>query len=789
MRAGGAYVPLDPEYPEQRLSFMMADAGLTILLTQSHLLDSLPEDRPEIVITLDDAADLVVERVDNPLSVTNELNLAYCIYTSGSTGRPKGAMNTHAGICNRLQWMRSAYPLTTRDRVLQKTTFSFDVSIWEMFWPLITGARLVMARPGGHRDIAYLMSLIREQAITAMQFVPSMLQVFLEEEGVEACNSLKRVVCSGEALLFDLQQRFFARLPEVELYNLYGPTETAVGVSSWACNATSDSGVVPIGKPIANTEMYILDRQMNPVPVGVAGELYIGGVQLARGYLSKPELTARRFVPHPFAYDGGERLYRTGDLATFQADGSIRYLGRLDHQVKIRGYRIELGEIESALAAHQSIRDVSVIVREDIADDKRLVAYIVPRTSVSFDELRGYLHQLLPEFMIPAAFVVLDKLPLTPNGKLDRRALPAPEESGEDRKTEFVGPRDDLEVQLVRIWQEVLNVCPVSVRDNFFDRGGHSLLAVRLLSRIRRVLGIDLPLSIFFKQQPTIEQLAAHIRQQAEAEQQKYSPLVEMKRGTVGSPFFCIHPAGGNVLCYARLARHLGPNQSVYGLEAHGVHPEQSPLTSVEEMAASYITAIRAVQPIGPYQLGGWSMGGIVAYEMAQQLQAQREEVSLLALFDTWAPASVRALGEPDELSLMVLFAQDMGLSWQELEVSLEEMAKLNSQDQLAHVLELAIAAGVLPPDIEQSQMARFYRVFKINVRAVSNYIPRPLRGRVTLLKAEELLQGSGPGDDWEELALDGLEVHMVPGNHFTTIREPYVRALAQSLARCMANS
>jgi thioesterase domain-containing protein/acyl carrier protein len=390
--------------------------------------------------------------------------------------------------------------------------------------------------------------------------------------------------------------------------------------------------------------------------------------------------------------------------------------------------------------------------------------------------------------MSPSTFVVLDELPLTPNGKLDRRALPEPEQSGDDLKAQFLGPRDDLELQLVQIWQDVLNVRSIGVRDNFFDRGGHSLLAVRLLSRIRQTLDVDLPLSVFFKQEPTIEHLATHIRQHSDRETHEFSPLVEIQRGAFGPPFFCVHPSGGNILCYARLARHLGRDQAVYGLEARGVDARQSPLTSVEEMAASYIVAIQTVQPAGPYQLGGWSMGGVVAYEMAQQLQAQGQEVSLLALIDTSVPATERS-AEPDEISLMVSFAQDMGLFWQDLEISFEEMLQLNSEQQLAHLLELAIAASVVPPDIERAQIERLYHVFKTNVRAMLDYTPQPLQGRITLFKAEEPLPGSSRRNSWQDFASEGVEVYAVPGNHFTMIREPHVRVLAKNVARCIANA
>jgi amino acid adenylation domain-containing protein len=793
LKAGGAYVPLDPDYPQQRLSFMMADAGMNVLLTQHDLLDMLPEERPAIVIALDAEAEaLASESFVNPPSVVSGENLAYGIYTSGSTGQPKGALNTHLGICNRLHWMQAAYGLTSADRVLQKTTFSFDVSVWEFFWPLVTGARLVMARPAGHRDSAYLMRVICEQQITTMHFVPSMLQVFLEEEGVESCRrSLKRVVCSGEALPFDLQERFFATLEEVELHNLYGPTEAAVDVTWWACERDSRSGVVPIGKPIANTEMYILDRHMNPVPVGVSGELYIGGVQLARGYLNRPDLTAERFVPHPFSPKGGERLYRTGDLARCQPDGNIRYIGRLDHQVKIRGFRVELGEIETALNSHRSIRDACVIVRQVVTGDQRLVAYLVTDDEwlPTNELLRGYLQERLPDYMIPSAFVLLPQLPLTPSGKLDRRALPSPGRDAEEIDAQLIGPRDALELQLAQFWQEVLNVRAAGVRDNFFERGGHSLLAVRLLARIRKSLGVELPLSLLF-QNPTIEHLALHIRQQPGGARQQFSPLVQIQRGTSETNLFFVHPSGGHVLCYAPLTQHLGIEHSFYGLQAHGLDAAQTALLSIEEMATSYVEAIRAMQPEGPYLLGGWSMGGLVAFEMAQQLLAQEQPVSLLALIDTMAPTPEARLAEPDEISLMVSFARDLGLSWEDLRVSPDELLQLNPAQQLAHVLELATAGNVLPPDIEPSQIERLYAVFKTNFRAMLNYTPQSLRGQITLFKAEEAMTMQGDSrSGWEDYALEGMELLHVPGDHFTMVREPNVKVLAAHLARCVVKA
>ncbi|HEY0728016.1 MAG TPA: amino acid adenylation domain-containing protein, partial [Pyrinomonadaceae bacterium] len=386
LKSGAAYVPLDPSYPSARLAFMLADARLPVLLTQKHLLDELPSAHGAQVICLDiEREELDRESRDNLSAEVSGANLAYVIYTSGSTGKPKGAMNTHRGIVNRLLWMQDAYHLTAEDQVLQKTPFSFDVSVWEFFWPLLTGARLVMARPGGHQESDYLVKLIagaesaRAPGGWTLHFVPSMLAVFLEEPGVSECaGSLRRVICSGEALSPDLMERFFERLPGVELHNLYGPTEAAVDVTYWACDRNSERRTVPIGRPIANTQIYILDREQRPVPVGVAGELYIGGVNLGRGYLGRAALTAEKFVPHPFAKKPGGRLYRTGDLARFRADGEVEFLGRLDHQVKVRGLRIELGEIEVAVAEHEAVRECVVVAREDTPNDVRLVAYLVP---------------------------------------------------------------------------------------------------------------------------------------------------------------------------------------------------------------------------------------------------------------------------------------------------------------------------------------------------------------------------------------------------------------------------
>jgi amino acid adenylation domain-containing protein len=518
LKAGGAYLPLDPAYPQERLRFMVRDGGARVVLTQGHVWRGQQQDPTggvERVLRMDEQWDEVATQSAQAVhsGVSGE-HLAYVIYTSGSTGTPKGAMNSHRAICNRLLWMQEAYQLRPDDRVLQKTPFSFDVSVWEFFWPLLTGSRLVMARPGGHLDNAYLIETIRAQRITTLHFVPSMLHAFLEEAEAGTCRSLRRVICSGETLSAALQQRFFARVDNCELHNLYGPTEAAVDVTYWKCRAEDESRSVPIGKPIANLHIYLLDGGGQPVPVGVSGELHIGGVGVGRGYLQRPELTAERFIPDPFSGAAGARLYRSGDLARHLADGNIEFVGRLDHQIKVRGLRIELGEIESVLSSHPEIRESVVVVQQERAEDQRLVAYIVGEPSPTSRELRGYLRERLPEYMVPQVYVVLEALPLTANGKVDRRALPRAESLGE-AGAEYVAPRNEVEAAITDIWQSVLGVERVGIHDNFFDLGGHSMLAIHIHRKINAALQCKLSVIDMF-QYPTVDSLATFLTQKVE---------------------------------------------------------------------------------------------------------------------------------------------------------------------------------------------------------------------------------------------------------------------------------
>ena len=509
LKAGGAYVPLDPEYPPERVAYMIEDTQVPVVLTQKHLENMLPTNRSS-VCCLDSDWDIIAkEMTENLISEVRPENLAYVIYTSGSTGRPKGVMNEHRGIVNRLLWMQDEYGLTEFDRVLQKTPFSFDVSVWEFFWPLLVGARLVVAQPGGHRDNAYLVDTLIKEGITTLHFVPSMLQAFLDEEGAEQCRGVRRVLCSGEALPYELQNKFYNKLGTAELHNLYGPTEAAVDVTYWRCRRDSDQAVVPIGRPVANTQIYILNNWMQSMPIGVPGELHIGGVQVARGYLNRPELTVEKFVPDPFSSQTGARLYKTGDLCRYLPDGSIEYLGRNDFQVKIRGLRIEIGEIETVLARHPALQQALVTAREDVPGDKRLVAYVVPKGKKipSVTMLRQYLKERLPEYMVPHAFVMLEKYPLTSSGKVDRKALPVPESSRPELEDAFVAPQTSNEKLLAGIWSQVLRIERVGIQDNFFELGGDSIMSFQVIAKAKQAGLRLIPRQIF--QYQTIAALAA----------------------------------------------------------------------------------------------------------------------------------------------------------------------------------------------------------------------------------------------------------------------------------------
>ncbi|MFG1938146.1 non-ribosomal peptide synthetase/MFS transporter [Micromonospora tulbaghiae] len=718
LKAGGAYLPLDPEYPADRLAFMVGDADAPVVLVQSHLRDVLP-DTGATVLELDDAAVWADQPGTDPGPTAGPEHLAYVIYTSGSTGRPKGVPNTHRGIVNRLDWMQKTYRLGADDAVLQKTPASFDVSVWEFFWPLRTGARLVLAKPGGHKDAGYLRDLLVSERITTAHFVPSMLTVFLAEDGVEAATALRRVICSGEELPLASAADFTARLPWCGLHNLYGPTEAAIDVTAWACEPDRLAQVtsVPIGAPIANLRLHVLDPSGAQCPVGVAGELHIGGVGLARGYHRRPALTAEKFVPDPYSDEPGARLYRTGDLARWvvgpEGAGVIEFLGRIDHQVKLRGLRIELGEIESALREQPGVTEATVIVREDSPGDKRLTAYLVGEAEHA--ALKTALKDTLPEYMVPAAFVTLDALPLTPNGKLDRKALPAPVVTRE-ASVALVEPRDDTERALAAIWSEVLGVDTLGIDDDFFDLGGHSMLATQVVAKIRkaelggRAVGV---MDLF--QQRTIRELAAFISGDAAQEGPRrllYELTKPIPAGKRVLTYVCVPYGGGSAIVYQPLADALPAGYGLWSLAIPGhdvgLSEDALPFDELTSRVADEILE-RVEGPIALY--GHCGVGSAILADVARKVEAAGRDL------------------EAVYIGAMFPFARPKGV----IAALRDRLERLSSNRHSASWLK---SMGVDTDELDPEQADRIISNMRADSRASEEYFTRLLDQQATKLRA-----------------------------------------------------
>jgi amino acid adenylation domain-containing protein len=811
LKAGGAYVPLDPSHPIERLSYVLDDAAPAIVLTQERLKDRLPKSDATI-ISLDGEWNEVATRASESLPAETlglrADHLAYVIYTSGSTGRPKGAMNEHRAVVNRLIWMQEQYRIDERDRVLQKTPFSFDVSVWEFFWTLMSGACLIVARPEGHRDPAYLTDLIEATGVTTLHFVPSMLKAFLEQHHRGRCPSVRHIVCSGEELSPSLQNKCLELLPHARLSNLYGPTECAVDVTAWECVADADCQRVPIGRPIANTRIYILDGHLEPVPLGEMGEIYIAGAGVGRGYWNRPELTAERFLPDPFDTDPQTRMYRTGDLGRWRPDGAIEYLGRNDHQVKIRGFRVELGEIEAQLARHSAVHEAVVLAREDVQGEKRLVAYVVPRdpsTPPRAEELRVHLKGSLPEYMVPSAFVALERLPTSPNGKLDRKALPAPDPASYPRR-QYQAPEGEVEKTLATIWQALLRVGQVSRDEDFFELGGHSLLAAEICSQVESRLGVELPLSALLEA-PTIERLAHRITGRKPGDS-----LVLIRTGEGGPPLFLIHDAFGETLLYRTLALRLDRRHSVYGLHPRTLPGVPMAHTRIPDMAAYYISKIMSVQPRGPYILGGICAGAVIAFEMALQLQARHERIALVGLLDaadTQAELKPyllarqridRVVGELGQ-SRAVSGIRRAGLIASRLGGKLVNFTKYLLRKEWRRLRDAVriwlcrtwLDRGRLPP-----RLLGRVPVITTYSYAASRYRPaRQFEGELVLFRATS---GIGldapfieffadPAFGWGRRGSRGVRVVDVPGGHTSMLQEPHVSLLAKRLQEAIDES
>ncbi|MBI3947384.1 MAG: amino acid adenylation domain-containing protein [Armatimonadetes bacterium] len=785
LKAGGAYVPLDPALPRDRLSLMVEDAGPVVIVTQERVRHSLPTS-DATTVCLDSEQETIAGEPDTaPVPDVAPHHLAYVIYTSGSTGKPKGVQVPHTGVVNVLQGLRMRLGLDETDVTLAPSTLSFDISVTELFLPLSVGARIVLVDRDTAMDGRRLAETMGRCGATLLQTTPATCRMLLDA-GWEGNPSLK-LVSGGETMPRELANRLLGKC--AALWNGYGPTETSIYATLQ--RVEPGDGSVPIGPPLPNYRAYVLDRNRRPVPVGVPGELYIGGVGVTRGYLNRPELTAEKFVASPLNVERSTfnvgRLYRTGDLVRWRADGTLDFLGRMDHQVKVRGFRIELGEIEAVLAQHPGVRQCVVLAREDGPGEKRLVAYVVPADGGASDGLlRAHLKAKLPEHMVPAAFVLLEKLPLTPNGKVDRRALPAPEPARPDASGGFVAPRTAIERELAAIWEEVLNTRPVGVTDDFFELGGYSLLSTRLLARIRKRFGEDLTLPDLYRA-PTVEGIARLLREGDRAG--AGSSLVPIQPDGTRPPFFCVHGALGDIAGFRDLAYSLGMDQPFYALQPRGLDGKEAPRTDLVEIADAYLAEVRSVQRSGPYFLGGYSFGGVVALEMAHRLREQGEEVRLVVLLDSFHPQAAALLPGAG------ITATRLSRKERRLLAPRERVPAGRRVAQAAERTEWWVKDRVKLAGLHLFQrlgrpLPRVLSAFRIRLaclEALRHHALTPYPGDVALFRVEE--HAARDRELWREAITGHLEAHPAGGDHWSMLSRPHVRSLADRLADCLARA
>jgi amino acid adenylation domain-containing protein len=818
LKAGAAYLPLDTGHPKDRLDFMLNDSGISILLSQNQLADKLPTDSAQ-VFYLDAEWDKISEyQNDNPLNLANPENLAYVIYTSGSTGKPKGTLITHSGVVNYLSWCVNAYDVALGNGCPVNSSLAFDATVTSFFSPLLVGKPLLLLPEEGEIE-ALCEVLSSKNKFSLVKITPAHLEILgnlLADNELE--GQTNALIIGGEALPGKGLQRWLKNATSTRIINEYGPTETVVGCCVFEVSKqTSLLKDIPIGRPIANTQMYILDANLQPVPVGVTGEIYIGGAGVARGYLNRPELAAERFISNPFSANPNSRLYKTGDLARYFSDGNIVFLGRSDHQVKIRGYRIELGEIESALSQHMYVQQCVVVAREDSPGDKRLVAYLVLKQAdaINTKELNRFLEKQLPEYMVPSHLVVLDKLPLTTNGKIDRAVLPLPDQQRPDLEQDFVGARNPLEKKLTKFFEQTLKINSIGIEDNIFELGMNSLQANRLFAQIKRTTGIQLPLSILF-QAPTIEQLSAYLeKKEANA---PWSSLVPIQPNGSRLPLFCVHGGHGTVLFYRELSQHLGTDQPVYGLQPKGLDGKQKFQKSIGEMAEHYIKEIRKINPEGPYLLSGYCFGGIVAFEMAQQLTSKGFKVLLLANFNAVSPTythplynNVSTLGNEKNVNTEIESKNDArfnlkkpaGLNYKEKYLSIPKKIKqkaINIIQQTRYkatfewkykiiyaYLKLIMAAytGYESLGLKSPEAVRKYYFVSKNTDMVSAYKPAPYPGRLTIFRSPGLFPDPHLG--WSDFVTGEIKTFDIPGEHTDRrqiMNEPFVQGTAKELKK-----
>jgi amino acid adenylation domain-containing protein len=784
LKAGAAYVPLDPAYPPQRLAGILGDARPSLVVTERHFADLLT-DFPGRLLFLDDGRD------DGPtpdLPAATGEELAYVIFTSGSTGRPKGVPVRHRNVTALFDGTRPLFGFDQTDIWTLFHSAAFDFSVWELWGALLYGGRLVVVPRETSRSPQAFLDLLVSERVTLLNQTPSAFRQLIRAEESRAAPAdlaLRFVIFGGEALALPALRPWVERHGDERprLVNMYGITETTVHVTHRRITrADLDGGKGSvIGGPIPGWTVRLLGPDGEPVPDGGAGEIVVGGAGVAAGYLNRPGLTAERFLPGP----SGSRVYRSGDLARWLPDGDLEYLGRADHQVKVRGFRIELLEIEAVLCRHPAVRETAAVAREDEPDEKQLVAYVVPadRADLDLRELRAFVRERLPDYMVPATFVVLDRLPTTAHGKVDRGRLPAPapERPGGPG---FVAPATDTERRLQRLWEDVLRVRPVGVRDDFFELGGDSVRAMELSEAVRRAFGRPLDPAALVRG-PTVAEMAMTLERP-----DRPAVLVPLQPRGSRPPFFCVHPLGGQVLGYRVLARHLGDDQPFYGLQARTWDGEPEPFESLEERAARYLAEVRRVRPVGPYHLGGYSLGAMIAFEMARQLARQGHAVALLAAIDDGpSPTDGGAAGAATGiLANLPVWLRHQLLRRRWRTVLADVRRKLR-------VFTRRLGPGRRAPvDLEAvldvSRYGDAYRQTLANhCRALAAYRPGPYPGRVTLLRARtQALFGPHQFDlGWGRLAAGGVDVRVIPGDHDSIIVEPDVRSLAWELAAALA--
>lgn len=775
LKAGAAYLPIDPSTPIARARFMLEEARVTLLLTEEERLPQF--DAPAFpILTITRAWELLDTEASDPLPkvVTPEYP-AYLIYTSGSTGTPRGVIINHKALLNLIFWHQQTFAITYQDRATQLANLGFDASVSEI-WPYLTeGAQLFLIDEETRLSPPLLLNWLADRHITVCFLSTALTDMVLQMEW-PAHIRLRFLLTGGDRLHHTLPNE-----TRCTLINQYGPTENTV-IASWVAlpAGQSLSRLPSIGRPMSNTQLYVLNRAGEIQPIGVAGELFIGGQGVAQGYLGKPDPTAERFLPDPFSKQPGVRLYRTGDLARYLPDGTLEFLGRCDQQIKLRGFRIEIGEIEALLLNHPEVREAVVVLHERPSEEKHLIAYIVPHEEgrLTVEQICAALKEHAPDYMLPSFFSFLPTLPLTAHGKVDRRALaqrnPIPLRSQET----YLAPRDAIELQLVQIWEDLLQVRPIGTTDNFFQLGGHSLAGVRLMAQIQRQFQVDLPLAALFEG-ATVATLAEMLRR--EGQEIAECPLVTLQSSGNRPPLFCVHAVGGQVLCYMDLVRHLGAQQPVYGLQAIATSAEQR--SSLEEMATRYIDAIRAVQPEGPYRLCGWSMGGVLAFEMAQQLHKQGQGVAFLGLIDSYLPSIVAE--DQDDSSLFLEFLQHLGAGDDKILASTyQALRNLPLEARMASLLAELQQISVLPSGIDATDLLRLFATFRRNREAFSRYQVRPYANQVTLFQASIPAPGTqvDHAHGWVHYAPQLHAIYTFPGDHYGILREPHVAALAQQL-------